>query len=140
MQMSTAARKFVGGMRAGGMGASRPLISVSVNRTGVSLGPRWRLLEITLPTYEFAWRDVERVVELRGLFGAPVGVRFVLRGPARVRGGYAVPWRSLVRRLEVWLSAADTEAALAKAPRAIPRSQRRSVLFWPERRPRTRAR
>lgn len=122
-------------MRAGGLGVKGPFISVRVSDTGVRLGPRWRALGIVIPTFEFAWRDVERVLEVRWISGPLTGVRFLLRRAPSVRGGLVMPWSRLVRRPEVWLSQRNTEQVLAQVPPSIPRSQRLGVLFWPERWP-----
>jgi hypothetical protein len=48
---------------------------------------RWSPLQRLIPGYAFPWSAVREIVEVRGLLGAPVGVGFRLRKPARVRCG-----------------------------------------------------
>ena len=125
--------QLTGGMRAGGVNASRPLISFRADGTGVRIWPRWQALSLLAPTFEFAWADVGRLVIIKGVSGGQIGVRFVLAKAPHVTSGPLVFWRKSIRRPIVWLAPADLERVLAMAPPAIPRSRKRGALFWPER-------
>lgn len=127
------ALQLTGGMRAGGVNASRPLISFRADGAGVRIWPRWQALGLFAPTFEFAWADVGRLVIITGVSGAQIGVRFMLTKAPNVTNGPLIFWRKSIRRPIVWLAPADLERVLAMAPPAIQRSRKRGVLFWPER-------
>jgi hypothetical protein len=132
-----AADEYIGGMRAGGWNATRPLVVVSIDRAGVKCRPRWRGLGV-LPHVEFDWPDVERVVELVGPLGERHGLRFALNAAPRVSGGVTLGNRG--QRPTVWLRARDIDKALAAVPSGIPRTRAYGLVIWPELRARIRAR
>jgi hypothetical protein len=122
-----------GGMRAGWINASIPCISISMTASGARLSPRWRVLKLVVPAIDFKWAEVDRVVSIRGVTGAQMGLRFVLARPPEIVGGFLVPWRSLIRRPIVWFWPGGIDRALALVPATIPRTSKRGLLFWPER-------
>jgi hypothetical protein len=121
---------FLGGLRAGGWGATWPLIRLRMEESRATIAPASRWLDVLLPTYEFGWDEVQEVDAAAGLFGGPSGIRFVLKGPARSARRYSLPriWPVPVRRPVVWLPPRDLERAFACVPSEIPRGRCR--LFF----------
>jgi hypothetical protein len=127
---SVGGHSFLGGLRAGGWGATWPLIRLAMDESGATIAPASRWLDVLLPTYEFRWDDVQEVDLAAGLFGGPSGIRFVLKGPARSARRYSLPriWPVPVRRPAVWLPPGDLDRAFARVPPQIPRGRCR--LFF----------
>lgn len=58
----------------------RPFVRLAVDARGVRLGP-WMFGMRRMPTYTFAWSDVERIEPVTDRYLSGPAVRFVLRHP-----------------------------------------------------------
>lgn len=124
---------LIGGLRAGGMNATWPLISVFIEEAGAVIAPRRWWFGWFVPTYQFPWSSVRKIAVTVGLFGSRHGVRFILTERPRVSGGQGTVmlWRRLVGRPIVRLFPHALDRALDAIPENIPRTECRGFIFWP---------
>lgn len=83
-----------------------------MNGRGASLGPSLSWLSILVPTYTFAWDEVDRVEAVA------LGIRFCLRHRVRGlrrRGPWALMW-GRPRWLTFWCRGRDWDAIWASIP------------------------
>ena len=127
--------EFVGGLRAGGLGATWPLARLGVGADGVTIAPTWRWAGILIPRFALSWDDIRSIDIAAGPLGARQGIRFVLkhRVDRSQRSGFAAiwPWAIFVWRPMVWLPPGAIDRALALLPPGIPTRTRRGFIFWP---------
>ena len=127
--------EFVGGLRAGVLGATWPLARLTLGADGLSIAPTWRWLGLLIPSFDLSWSDVRRVEVTVGPLGIEQGIRFVLkhRVDRSQRRWFACvwSWAIFVWRPMVWIRPRDIDRAIEMLPPEIPRRRRRGFIFWP---------
>lgn len=124
---------LIGGLRAGGMNASRGLTRLTIAGESITIAPRWTWQRWFHPRLCFSSSTVTRLVVVGIVARLPLGVRFELDGAPEIEDGLQL-WRSLVgrrvRRPIVWLAAGDITRVLEALP-TIEQAQARGFLWWP---------